>query len=319
VKRILARGDRAIATSRGDTARLAELKDAGAAVLSLDVAASQAEINAKVEEAIAIYGGIDVVVNSAGYIQAGIAEETTYERPFVSTMLACLLTRKHHTETQSSLPSSMSISLALSMSLARSCPISDPRSRALLSLQGLWVVLQGRLAARHTAQANLRLRVGYRNMYFISFSDSGTGVAESMKLETESWGIRTHLFQIGHFRTKLLNTNNFKAAPRTVDAYKEMNDMIFGFLGQADQNQPGDPEKAVNIMIDIVKEEGVAKGKTPPLRLPIGKDALATLRNKYVKYLELCNEWEDAITSTDFDVPDVKASTTVQGHDATVL
>lgn len=78
VKRILARGDRAIATTRGDTARLAELKDAGAAVLSLDVTASQAEINAKVEEAIAIYGGIDVVVNSAGYIQAGIAEETTY-------------------------------------------------------------------------------------------------------------------------------------------------------------------------------------------------------------------------------------------------
>lgn len=77
VRRILARGDRAIATARGDTARLAPLQEAGAAVLSLDVTASQSEINAKVREAIAIYDGIDVLVNSAGYIEAGIAEEVT--------------------------------------------------------------------------------------------------------------------------------------------------------------------------------------------------------------------------------------------------
>jgi NAD(P)-dependent dehydrogenase (short-subunit alcohol dehydrogenase family) len=77
VRRILARGDRAIATARGDVERLAVLKDAGAAVCSLDVTATQADINAKVEEAIAIYGSIDVVVNSAGYIEAGIAEEVT--------------------------------------------------------------------------------------------------------------------------------------------------------------------------------------------------------------------------------------------------
>jgi len=76
VRQILKRGDRAIATCRGDTGRLAALKDAGAAVLSLDVTASQREINEKVEEAIGIYeGGIDVVVNSAGYIEAGVGEE----------------------------------------------------------------------------------------------------------------------------------------------------------------------------------------------------------------------------------------------------
>jgi hypothetical protein len=146
-----------------------------------------------------------------------------------------------------------------------------------------------------------------------------TGIAESLKLETEAFGIRSHLFQIGHFRTKLLNSKNFKAVPRSVDVYKDTNNMIFSFLDQADNNQPGDPDKAVNIMIDIVKKEGVAEGKTEPLRLPLGKDALSTLRNKYTKYLELVNEWEDVITSTDYDIPDVKASSTVQGHEATVL
>lgn len=77
MERILAREDRAITTARGDVARLTSLKEAGAAVLSLDGAASQADIDVKMKEAIAVYGGIDVIVNIAGYIEAGIAEEFT--------------------------------------------------------------------------------------------------------------------------------------------------------------------------------------------------------------------------------------------------
>lgn len=77
VRHILARGDHAIATARGDVARLAPLEDAGASVLSLDATAPQNEINEKVAEALAIYGGVDLLVNGAGCIEAGIAEEVT--------------------------------------------------------------------------------------------------------------------------------------------------------------------------------------------------------------------------------------------------
>jgi NAD(P)-dependent dehydrogenase (short-subunit alcohol dehydrogenase family) len=75
VRSLLARGDHVIATARNGTQRLAPLKDAGAAVLDLDVTAPQVEIDAKIKEALAIYGGIDVLVNNAGYIEAGIIEE----------------------------------------------------------------------------------------------------------------------------------------------------------------------------------------------------------------------------------------------------
>jgi NADP-dependent 3-hydroxy acid dehydrogenase YdfG len=75
VRSLLARGDRVIATARNGTQRLASLKDTGAAVLDLDVTAAQTEIDAKIKEALAIYGGIDVLVNNAGYIEAGIVEE----------------------------------------------------------------------------------------------------------------------------------------------------------------------------------------------------------------------------------------------------
>lgn len=74
---ILARGDRIIATTRGPTSRLASLEAAGAAVFSLDVTASQAELDAKIQEALKIYDGIDVLVNNAGYIEAGLIEDIT--------------------------------------------------------------------------------------------------------------------------------------------------------------------------------------------------------------------------------------------------
>jgi hypothetical protein len=64
--------------------------------------------------------------------------------------------------------------------------------------------------------------------------------------------------------------------------------------------QVGDPEKAVEVMIDVVKGEGVAQGKEMPERLPLGADALATARKRMVDYLAVCNEWEDVIRSTSF-------------------
>lgn len=78
VPSILARGDKVIATARGDVQRLNHLKELGAETLSLDVTASQEELNDTVKKAIAIYGGIDVLVNNAGYIEAGLVEEVRF-------------------------------------------------------------------------------------------------------------------------------------------------------------------------------------------------------------------------------------------------
>ena len=75
---ILARGDRVIATARQAHGRLQPLKEAGAAILDLDVRASQSELDVKAKEALAIYGGIDVLVNNAAQIVGGILEETRY-------------------------------------------------------------------------------------------------------------------------------------------------------------------------------------------------------------------------------------------------
>ncbi|MCJ1381588.1 hypothetical protein MMC17_004699 [Xylographa soralifera] len=75
VQSLLARGDKVIATGRKASERLTHLADTGAKILDLDVSCSQDVLNAKVEQAIKFYGGIDVLVNNAGYVEAGLAEE----------------------------------------------------------------------------------------------------------------------------------------------------------------------------------------------------------------------------------------------------
>lgn len=71
-------GDKVIATGRKADTRLAHLKDIGASILELDVTAFQAELDAQVKDAIAMYGHIDVLVNNAGYVHTGLIEPTTY-------------------------------------------------------------------------------------------------------------------------------------------------------------------------------------------------------------------------------------------------
>jgi NADP-dependent 3-hydroxy acid dehydrogenase YdfG len=75
VHEILARGDQVIATGRNASERLKHLEGIGAAILDLDVTASQSELDSKVQEAIKIYYGIDVLVNNAGYFELGLVEE----------------------------------------------------------------------------------------------------------------------------------------------------------------------------------------------------------------------------------------------------
>lgn len=78
VRQLRAHGDNVIAAGRSAETKLAHLRDTGARILDLDVAAAADVIEAKMEEAWGFYpGGIDVVVNNAGYILSCAFEELT--------------------------------------------------------------------------------------------------------------------------------------------------------------------------------------------------------------------------------------------------
>lgn len=81
VHSILACGDRVIATARRADERLGHLEKAGAAIMELDVTAPPSKLQVIIEQAVLARGGIDVLVNNAGYIEASMVEELEYERP----------------------------------------------------------------------------------------------------------------------------------------------------------------------------------------------------------------------------------------------
>lgn len=65
-------------------------------------------------------------------------------------------------------------------------------------------------------------------------------------------------------------------------------------------NQPGDPVKLVETILDLVRQEGIAEGKDIPLRMPLGVDVFDDMKAKCEETLSLLDEWRDVIRSTDF-------------------
>ena len=70
----LSRGHKVIATAR-NSAKLQKLKEAGAAVMDVDVTSDEETLAAKLVEANSIYGRITHVASCAGYILEGTVEE----------------------------------------------------------------------------------------------------------------------------------------------------------------------------------------------------------------------------------------------------
>lgn len=129
------------------------------------------------------------------------------------------------------------------------------------------------------------------------------GMVECLQKETTPFGIQSVIFEPGYYQTKIFSTENVKMAPSRIDDYEEIAKGIAGFVAATNGNQPGDPIKLVEriMIIDVVNLEGMATGKSIPQRLPIGRDALATVKTKCEDTLKLCEEWEGLIVSTDID------------------
>ncbi len=68
-------------------------------------------------------------------------------------------------------------------------------------------------------------------------------------------------------------------------------------------HQPGDPEKGVQAMIDVLTGEGEAKGNEWVSRVPIGADAVELVKAKCEGMLGIIRTWEGLVGSTDFPGP----------------
>ena len=104
----------------------------------------------------------------------------------------------------------------------------------------------------------------------------------------------------GSFRTEGVH-----AYPPTITtriaAYEDArNAGLARFAGIAGKER-GDPARAMELLVDVVKGEGRAAGREWPLWLVLGRDAYTDVRAKTRQLLATMDAWEDVATDLEFD------------------
>lgn len=119
------------------------------------------------------------------------------------------------------------------------------------------------------------------------------GMSESMSHELAPLGIKVLIVEPGPFRTDWAG-RSANEAPRTIADYagtaQARTDTIRGYSGK----QPGDPVRAAEAIIQAVES------KDPPLRLLLGKAAVANARVKIDALRKDFDGWEAVSVGADF-------------------
>ncbi|KAK0229990.1 hypothetical protein EDD85DRAFT_126925 [Armillaria nabsnona] len=260
----LARGEKVIATARARSVhQIVDLKDKGAETLELDVTAPIDELKKIAEKAVGIYGRIDVLVNNAGYILAGALEESTPEETFEQ----------------------FNTNVFGALNVARAFL---PYMRARRTGTIVWVGSIG--GWRSVPNAGL----------YAATKWALRGISETLHVEVQPLGLRSICIDLGYFRTSFLTADHRKPHVARIDDYKELTGKVEAAFQAYNSNQPGDPKKGVQVMLDVVRGEGVAQGKEFPKSLLLGSDCFGSVQKQLDDYLKLQSGWETVSRSTDF-------------------
>ncbi|PBK86430.1 NAD(P)-binding protein [Armillaria gallica] len=260
----LERGEKVIATARARSLHLlADLKEKGAETIELDVTAPLDDLKKVADKAVGIYGRVDVLVNNAGYLLVGALEESTPEETF--------------DQFNTNVFGALNVTRAFL-----------PHMRARRTGTFVWTGSVAGWIAAPSAGLYSTTKWALR------------GISETLHAEVSPLGLRSICLDFGYFRTAFLSPDHRKPYVAKIDDYKEITEKIESVLQASNGTQLGNPEKGVQIMLDVVRGEGLAKGKEFPKSLLMGSDTFAVVQDKIQGYLKLQEEWESVSKSTDF-------------------
>lgn len=249
-------GHQVVVTARrvGDVADLAASYD-GARACPLDVT-DRAQIAAAVAVAEEAFGGIDVLVNNAGYGYMSAVEEG-----------------------------------------------DDAEVRALFDtnyfgvVDTLKAVLPGMRARGAGHVVNISSMTGLvanpPNAYYSSTKFALEALTEALAKEVGPLGIKVTAIEPGAFRTDWAK-RSMKEASAPLEAYAEgvgaRKELIKAFA----DHLPGDPRKVAEAVLTVVGLDD------PPLRLLLGRDVLAAVREKLAELTASIDAWEHVTVDVDF-------------------
>lgn len=260
-QQVIAHGDYLVATARNikDIEALQQQAPERVLTLSLDV---QSEEDAKqaVQEALEQFGKIDILVNNAGYGLLGAFEELADEQI------------RHQFETN--------VFGLMNVTRAVLPILRDQRSGHIINISSILGL---------TAFPGLSV--------YSASKFAVEGLSIGLAQELAPLGIKLTLIEPGAFRTKFGATSLDKAATQNTETYDETAGGIRNFLSDLNGVEPGDPERAANIIVQIAELE------QPPLHLVLGRKALQDAKDKLGAQLSSIEKWSDVTISADFDEP----------------
>ncbi|KAJ3555879.1 hypothetical protein NM688_g2339 [Phlebia brevispora] len=268
VASVLARGDRVIATARSLEKiklfwTLPNAEPSRLHLLRLDVADTAANIQKVMDQALSVWGRIDVVVNNAGLGLKAILEE--------GGSLAAMQ------QFQTNVFGVLNVTNAI---------LPHMRER-----RSGTVIIVGSRTGWHAACPPVGL--------YAASKAAVHALGESYASELAQFSIRVTVVIPGSFRTNTLALPIM--AHKHIPAYDRLREAGGARFASICGNEKGDPAKAMELLVDTVRGEGQAYGREWPMWLFMGQDAYRDVRAKCARVLKALDDWEDASTHLEFD------------------
>jgi NAD(P)-dependent dehydrogenase (short-subunit alcohol dehydrogenase family) len=214
-RKILAQGDRVVATARRAEQILTELPDAGDALLAIDLDVTNADQAAQaVQSAVDAFGRIDVLVNNAGRGLLGAVEEASdtsvravYEVNVFGTLtmqraVLPIMRRQHYGHI-----------------------INISSVGGLLGSPGWGIYCSTKFAME--------------------------GFSEALAQEVRPLGIWVTIVEPGYFRTDFLDASSLGTEENVIADYEGTAGAVRAHAVEVNHAQPGDPVKAAAAIVDI--------------------------------------------------------------------
>ncbi|HEV7580939.1 MAG TPA: oxidoreductase [Mycobacterium sp.] len=214
-RKILAQGDRVVATARRAEQILTELPDAGDALLAIDLDVTNADQAAQaVQSAVDAFGRIDVLVNNAGRGLLGAVEEAS--------------------DTSVRAVYEVNVFGTLTMQRAVLPIMRRQRSGHIINISSVGGLLGS---------------AGWG--VYCSTKFAMEGFSEALAQEVRPLGIWVTIVEPGYFRTDFLDASSLATEENVIADYEGTAGAVRAHAVEVNHAQPGDPVKAAAAIVDI--------------------------------------------------------------------
>ena len=257
VKKLLSNGYRVAATSRTLDSLADAFGERSASFLPLQVnLVDNDDVKKAIRQCVDHFGQVDVIVNNAGYSLMGTLEELT----------------------DSEVRDNFEVNVFGSLNVIRNAApfLRKQKSGHIFNIASIG---------------------GYDGGYpvfgiYCATKFAVAGFTEALAEEMKDFGVNVTLVYPGYFRTDFLSSDSVKRAAHPIQEYKTARESEQIHLNQINGNQPNDPGRGVEILIEV------SERNSSPLHLFLGRDAYDVASRKIDIIQNDLQHYEALATST---------------------